>query len=228
MGHRYTYPPDRSAWNLGEWLIRRPLEYATLVTWWEAERVFADDRCRRGRDELCRLADAEVSRLPIIDLIWEESVQRERIESELQAQIRQIEVELWARLDHAAVNLGESEKLTQFSGWSVWDVATLATAGGTAGALATVGLRSIPGVLAMFGAGALATIAAPVTLLVGAGALGWSAVATEGAKRAAYRDAVRAGLESALVSSEPPGNSVLGRQMARLDLILQECLERHL
>lgn len=199
---------------------RDPLGYVDALDWWQQLRWSARETCECARDTLWASAEAIVRDIPAQQLFRETSSARLKIEQELSRKIEEVEGALLANLGAALVPASGAVALTDFTGWTLWDVGRVVVAGGSTGAL-TLGSRAVPGLLAMAGLGAASAVVAPVALAIGTAGLIWSASSVGAKKRQAYVDAIKGGVQRALLSESAPEASVLSRHHARLDAILK-------
>jgi hypothetical protein len=149
------------------------------------------------------------------ELIFSSSEERSKIEEYIAQEITRIETSLTAGLAKEISNLTfetpTQGPITDYSGWSYWDLGRLALGGGAPTAIAIAGGRAATGVLAAAG---LATIAAPVTIVAALGFLLGQRTRQE-ANAISYRDALMEGIDRCSVCD--PDASVLARHCAVLD-----------
>lgn len=200
---------------------KKLLHDADLIDWWEEERWSGKEACESARSELWGYSEEAVAEIAYDHLFREDSHERNILEKAISFKIQSVEARLTQRIA-LEVETGPASpgvSLTDYDGWSVWDIGGLVLGGSSAGATVAVGSRVAP---AMLGAIGISTLVAPVAIAAGGLALAVSAYTVSGNKRRSYGEALKAGIEQALLSQASPGASVLSRHFARLDLLLQQ------
>jgi hypothetical protein len=198
----------------------KDLRLLDLLDWWEGHRWAASELCSDESAKLKAKVLEAVENLSVGELIFSSSEERSKIEEYIAQEITRIETSLTAGLAKEISNLTfetpTQGPITDYSGWSYWDLGRLALGGGAPTAIAIAGGRAATGVLAAAG---LATIAAPVTIVAALGGLAWSAYSTGEQMRISYRDALMEGIDRCLFADADA--SVLVRHCAVLDQILK-------
>jgi hypothetical protein len=196
------------------------LQLLDLLDWWEGQRWAAAQLCSDESARLKAKVLEAVENLSVSELIFSSSEERSKIEEYIAQEIMRVEVSLTANLAQSVCassqNTATQTSVTDYSGWSYWDLGRLALGGGAPTAIALAGGRAATGVLAAAG---LATIAAPVTIMAALGGLAWSAYSTGEHMRTSYRDALMEGIDRYLHSD--PEASVLARHCAALDQVFK-------
>lgn len=196
------------------------LRLLDLLDWWEGQRWAAAQLCSDESARLKAKVLEAVENLSVSELIFSSSEERSKIEEYIAQEIIRVEVSLTANLAQSVCaspqNTATQTTVTDYSGWSYWDLGRLALGGGAPTAIALAGGRAATGVLAAAG---LATIAAPVTIIAALGGLAWSAYSTGEHMRTSYRDALMEGIDRCLHAD--PEASVLARHCAALDQVFQ-------
>lgn len=194
------------------------LRLLDLLDWWEGHRWAAAQLCSDESARLKAKVLEAVENLSVSELIFSSSEERSKIEEYIAQEIMRVEVSLTSSLAQEASGLSKKTatqaSVTDYSGWSYWDLGRLALGGGAPSAIALAGGRAATRVLAAAG---LATIAAPVTIMAALGGLAWSAYSTGEHMRTSYRDALMEGIDRCLHAD--PEASVLARHCAALDQI---------
>ncbi|HCY99436.1 MAG: hypothetical protein A3D16_23595 [Rhodobacterales bacterium RIFCSPHIGHO2_02_FULL_62_130] len=196
------------------------LRLLDLLDWWEGHRWAASQLCLDESAQLKATVFEAVENLSVTELIFSSSDERAKIEEYIAQEIMRVETSLTASLAQEISNLSKETAtqapITDYSGWSYWDLGRLALGGGAPTAIAIAGGRAATGVLAAAG---LATIAAPVTIVAALGGLAWSAYSTGEQMRTSYRDALMEGIDRCLLAD--PEASVWARHCAVLDQIFK-------
>jgi hypothetical protein len=152
-------------------------------------------------------------------LLKDASEERKTLETSIIYDIRKLDAKfLRATVKDPGVDTlstGDDRSISQYSGWSFWDLGKLLVGGGSAGGAVVAGSRA-----------ALGALAAPVTIAAGLAGLAWSAYLVFGQKRTEYLKALNAGILQTLTANDGPETSVLSRQLARIDAIRDIRLER--
>lgn len=200
--------------------VADPLLNAEAIDWWQEQRWAARAFCRSKDAELRTLAQARISALPLQELIWETSSERNALELEILQGIHQNEVHLASELEHIlSANLSGTNALTEYAGWSGRDLGQLALGGSGTAAVATVAARASPGLLGMIGLGAASAVVAPLAVTVGAAVFAWSAASVVGGKRQAYLTLVQDAVTRLLMGQDSTNGSVLSRHLERIDQV---------
>lgn len=206
--------------------VADPLRQADAIDWWQERRWVARAFCKWSNAELRELAQARVDELPTQELMWEMSSERKAFELELLHRIHQAEACLARELDHVLpATLSRIDDLTEYAGWSMWDLGKLALGGSGTAAAATVAARASPGLLGMIGLGAAAAVVTPVAITVGTAVFAWSAASAVGEKRQAYLQLVQDAVTRLLVATDSVEGSVLRRHLRRLDEAYKQRIE---
>lgn len=190
-------------------------EYCEVIDWWETERVAAHKACFKLQDELFNRAQKETTKIAHHHLWIETSEERNTLETSIFDDIRKLDakflMETVKDTGLGALSQGDDGCISQFSGWSFWDLGKLLVGGGSAGGAVAAGSR-----VATF---ALGTLAAPITIAAGLVGLTWSAYSVSGQKRKEYLKVLNEGISKTLTATDAPEKSVLSRQLARIDAI---------
>ena len=201
-------------------VVAVPLRNAEAIDWWQEQRWATRAFCRNKDAELRKLAQARISALPLQELIWETSSERNALELEILEGIHQNEVRLASELEHVlSANLSGANVLTDYAGWSGRDLGQLALGGSGTAAVATVAARASPGLLGMIGLGAASAVVAPLAVTVGAAVFAWSAASVVGGKRQAYLTLVQDAVTRLLMGQDSTNGSVLSRHLERIDQV---------
>jgi hypothetical protein len=204
----------------------RLFEYSEIIDWWEAERLAASQACFGLQETLFERVKQESENVSSHHLLMEESDERKNLEASIFREIHKLDKKfLMATVKGIGQDPGPSGQganVSQYAGWSFWDIGKLIVGGGSAGSAAIAGSRVAPAALAAVGLGALA---APMTIAAGLAGLAWSAYSVSGQKRSEYLQALNAGISQKLTAIDDPEKSVLSRQLARLDALRHIRLE---
>lgn len=203
-----------------------PLQQADAIDCWQEQRWAARAFCQCRDAELRELAQARIDALPLQELIWDTSSQRNALELEILEGIHRAEVRLASELQHIlTANLTSTNVLTEYSGWSGRDLGQLALGGSGTAAAATVAARASPGLLGMIGLGAASAVVAPLAVTVGAAVFAWSAASVVGGKRQAYLELVQDAVTRLLMAQDSTDGSVLTRHLDRIDEAYKQRIE---
>ena len=213
---------DASHVSMNDSLFR----YSEIIDWWEAERLAASQACYGLQETLFERARQEIENVSHHHLLMEDSDERTNLEADIFKEIHKLDKKFLMAtvkgIGQDAVPSGQGENVSQYAGWSFWDIGKLIVGGGSAGSAAIAGSRVAPAALAAVGLGALA---APITIAVGMAGVAWSAYSVSGQKRAQYLQALIAGISQKLTAIDDLEESVLSRQLARLDALRDIRLE---
>lgn len=200
--------------------------YSEVIDWWEAERLAASQACFGLQETLFERAKQETANVSHHHLLMEDSDERKSLEASIFKEIHKLDQQFLMAtvkgISQDAVPSGQGANVSQYAGWSFWDIGKLIVGGGSAGSAAIAGSRVAPAALAAVGLGVLA---APITIAAGVAGLAWSAYSVSGQKRSEYLQALNAGISQKLTAIDDPEKSVLSRQLARLDALRDIRLE---
>lgn len=200
--------------------------YSQIIDWWEAERLAAWQACFGLQETLFERAKQECANVSHHQLLMEDSDERKNLEASISKAIHKLDKKFLMAtvkdISQDAVPSCKGANVSQYAGWSFWDIGKVIVGGGTAGSAAIAGSRVAPAALAAVGLGALA---APITIAAGLAGLAWSAYSVSGQKRSEYLQALNAGISQKLTAIDDPEKSVLSRQLARLDALRDIRLE---
>lgn len=205
----------------------RLLEYSDILDWWEAERLAAHKATFELQNVLLDRAQKETDNIPDYHLWIESSEEREALETSIFNDIRKLDAKFLLRtIKDTGPDVPSQEndgRISQYSGWSFWDLGKVLVGGGSAGGAVVAGSRAAPAAFAAVGLGVLA---APITIAAGLAGLAWSAYSVSTKKRDEYLNTLTGGISKTLTATDPPEESVLSRQLARIDAIRDIRLER--
>lgn len=200
--------------------------YSEIIDWWEAERLAASQACFGLKETLFERAKQETANVSHHHLLMEASDERKNLEASLFREIHKLDEKFRMAtvkgIGQDAVPSGQGANVSQYDGWSFWDIGKLIVGGGSAGSAAIAGSRVAPAALAAVGLGALV---APITIAAGLAGLAWSAYSVSVQKRSDYLQALNTGISQKLTAIDEPEKSVLSRQLARLDALRDIHLE---
>lgn len=200
--------------------------YSEIIDWWEAERLAAWQACFDLQETLFERAKQGTANVLHQHLLMEDSDGRKNLEASIFKEIRKLDEKFWMAtvkvISQDPMPSGQGANISQYAGWSFWDIGKLIVGGGSAGSAAIAGSRVAPAAL---GAVGLSALAAPITIAAGLAGLAWLAYSVSGQKRSEYLQALNAGISQTLTAIDDPEKSVLSRQLARLDALRDIRLE---
>ena len=123
-------------------------EYSEIIDWWEAERLSASQACFGLQETLFERAKQDTANVSHHHLLMEASDERKNLEASIFKEIHKLDKKFLMAtvkgIGQDPVPSGRGANVSQYAGWTFWDIGKLIVGGGSAGSAAIAGSTRRP------------------------------------------------------------------------------------